>query len=70
MNCVKVRSVVALSVLVVLTTACSSIHAASPLEIPSKGSASTTTFEIDGGACRLKAISVCPVPTTAFVPAP
>jgi hypothetical protein len=57
------------AVVSVLGTACTSINAA-PLPTTAESSAGTaTTVEIDGGACRLGAISVCPVPT-ATIPAP
>jgi hypothetical protein len=82
MNSTRTNPLVAASVVLMLATACSSIDAAPPAtepetaesttaaSVPVVTTGATSNTEIDGGACRLKAISICPLPTTTAIPAP
>ncbi|MGZ4805387.1 MAG: hypothetical protein ACXV5U_03290 [Ilumatobacteraceae bacterium] len=66
MNSTRISPLLTASVVLMLATACSSIDAAPPAT--SVIAESTTAAENDGGACRLHAINICPLPTTTSAP--
>ena len=69
MSYTRISRFLGAAVVLISATACSATHAAPPLTtpvtstavpVPAAAGSTTTTVEIDGGACRLGAIRVCP----------